>query len=154
MSADQVFSIVTPAVLPAWLLLVLLPRWQWTARLINAAIVPGLLGILYLVLAVTHFSDSGGGFGTLAEVRTLFESPWALLAGWIHYLAFDLFVGAWEVRDAQTLGIHHLWVVPCLFLTFMFGPVGLLFYLALRLALRRTLLVGEPLVATSTSAET
>ena len=53
--------------------------------------------------------------------------------GWIHYLAFDLFVGAWEVRDAQARGIHHLLVIPCLFLTLMAGPGGLLLYWAIRI---------------------
>ena len=55
-------------------------------------------------------------------------TPWLLLAGWIHYLAFDLFVGSWEVRDAQERGIPHLAVVPCLLLTFMFGPAGWFLY--------------------------
>jgi hypothetical protein len=68
----------------------------------------------------------------LADVRALFSNDFLLLAGWIHYLAFDLFIGSWEVRDARRLGIHHLTVVPCLVLTFMLGPVGLLLYLALR----------------------
>ncbi len=56
----------------------------------------------------------------------LFENPYLLLAGWVHFLAFDLLVGAWEVRDARRVGITHLLVVPCLLLTFMAGPVGLL----------------------------
>jgi hypothetical protein len=54
------------------------------------------------------------------------------LAGWIHYLAFDLFVGAWEVRDAQRQGIHHLLVIPCLLATLMAGPAGLALYWLLR----------------------
>ena len=62
-------------------------------------------------------------------MRTLFENPWLLLAGWAHYLAFDLFIGGWEVRDAQRRGIPHLLVVPALVLTFLFGPAGLLLYL-------------------------
>ena len=52
--------------------------------------------------------------------------------GWTHYLAFDLFIGGWEVRDAQSRGISHLLVVPALVLTFLFGPAGLLLYLAVR----------------------
>ena len=55
-----------------------------------------------------------------------------LLAGWIHYLAFDLFIGGWETRDAVRNGIPHLLVIPCLLLTFMLGPIGLLAYFALR----------------------
>ena len=63
-----------------------------------------------------------------------FTSPHAALAGWIHYIAFDLFVGAWEVRDARRRGIPHGWVLPALFLTLMAGPLGLLFYLLVRFA--------------------
>ncbi len=143
MTPEQLFAISTRAVLPGWLLLVFLPRWRWTARLVGGVVLPGLLGLLYLWLIVAHWGESDGGFDSLAGVAALFESPWLLLAGWVHYLAFDLFVGAWEVRDAQRLGIHHLLVVPCLLLTFLFGPVGLLAYLGLRLARRRLAAIDE-----------
>ena len=68
------------------------------------------------------------------------RNPWLLLAGWLHYLAFDLLIGTWEVRDARERGIPHVVVVPCLVLTFMLGPAGWLLYLALRFAVaaRRT----------------
>ena len=67
-----------------------------------------------------------------------FETPGLLLAGWLHYLAFDLFVGAWEVRTARAEGIPHLLVVPALILTFLFGPAGLLLFLVLRTILAQT----------------
>jgi len=86
---------------------------------------------------VTTFAGTEGGFSSLADVSKLFENPWALLAGWTHYLAFDLFIGGWEVRDAHDRGVPHLFIVPALVLTFLFGPAGLLVYLAIR-ALRRT----------------
>ena len=75
-------------------------------------------------------------FNTLAGVKSLFQNDALLLAGWIHYLAFDLFVGSWEVRDANRLGIHHLLVIPCLVCTLMLGPAGLLAYFVLRVILR------------------
>ncbi len=142
MSPEQLFSLSTLLVLPGWLLLVFLPRWRWTARLVCPVVIPLVLAVVYLWLVATTFGRTEGGFGSLAEVSQLFQNPRALLAGWIHYLAFDLFVGSWEVRDAQRAGVHHLLVVPCLFLTFFFGPVGLLLYLVLRFALKRRLFVG------------
>ncbi|HEX8459403.1 MAG TPA: ABA4-like family protein [Pyrinomonadaceae bacterium] len=142
MSPETIFSICTKLVLPGWLLLVFAPRWKWTARFIAACALPLALACVYLVIVATHFGRSEGGFGSLAEVSLLFRDPYNLLAGWVHYLAFDLFVGAWEVRDAGRLGIHHLLVVPCLVLTFLFGPVGLLLYFVLRFAFKRELLVG------------
>ena len=98
---------------------------------------PLTLAALYAVLVGQHWGESEGGFGSLADVAKLFANPSVLLAGWIHYLVFDLFTGAWEVRDAQRHAVPHWAVVPCLILTFMFGPAGLLLYFVLRYALRR-----------------
>ncbi len=142
MPPEKLFSICGALVLPGWLLLAAAPRWKWTARLVCGVVLPLLLAGVYLYLVAAHFGSARGGFGSLAEVAELFRDPHMLLAGWVHYLAFDLFVGSWEVRDAQANGVHHLLVVPCLFLTFFLGPVGLLLYFALRLGLRRKLFVG------------
>jgi ABA DEFICIENT 4-like len=76
-------------------------------------------------------------FSTLEGLASLQGSPWLLLAGWLHYLAFDLFVGAWEVRTARRDGIAHLAVVPSLILTFMVGPAGLLVFTVTRLLVRK-----------------
>jgi hypothetical protein len=130
-------------VVPGWLLLVFAPRWKWSARIIAGILIPLLLALVYLYLVVTQFGKSDGGFGSLEEVSLLFKNPYALLAGWIHYLAFDLFIGSWEVRDSQRLGIHHLLVVPCLVLTFLFGPIGLLLYFTLRWITKRGIIVNE-----------
>jgi hypothetical protein len=73
----------------------------------------------------------------------LFQSPYVALAGWIHYLAFDLFLGAWQVRDANRRDINHLWLVPCLVLTFLAGPVGLLLYFCIRWWIAKTLITVE-----------
>jgi hypothetical protein len=61
------------------------------------------------------------------------------MAGWIHYLLFDLFVGAWEVRDAVRRDVPHWLVVPCLILTLILGPIGLLLYVVVRFVKTRAL---------------
>lgn len=137
MSADSLFSFASTLVLPGWLLLVLLPRWKYSATLVAAVVIPALLGLLYAWLIVSSIGSTDGGFGSLADVRALFSNEFLLLAGWIHYLAFDLFIGSWEVRDAQRHGVHHLAVIPCLVLTFLFGPVGLLLYFVIRTGVTR-----------------
>ncbi len=136
----MMFSAASTLVMPGWLLLVFLPRWRWTTAFITSCLLPGLLAIAYLTLFATNLGSMPEGFASfnsLAGVKLLFESDALLLAGWIHYLAFDLFIGSWQVRDAQRLGIHHLLVIPCLVLTLMLGPIGLLTYLVLRLVARR-----------------
>lgn len=132
MSAEQVFTIANSIALVSWLGLVLLPRAPWVTRYVTSLVVPGLLAITYAVLIGSQWSGSQGGFGSLAAVSQLFSNPWLLLAGWIHYLAFDLLVGSWETQDATKRGVPHLLVVPCLALTFMFGPAGWLAYQGVR----------------------
>ena len=131
MTAEQLFSILNMATMAAWLALVFLPRVRWTATVIPV-VMPCLLAVIYVILVASTLTQSEGGFSSLAGVRALFDNPWLLLAGWTHYLAFDLFIGGWEVRDAQRRGVPHLLIVPALVLTFLFGPAGLLLYLAIR----------------------
>lgn len=100
--------------------------------------IPALLAIAYGLFIWTGFVEAeGGGFGSIAEVRALFASDSALTAGWLHYLAFDLFVGSWIVADGLKRRIPALLILPCLPLTFLFGPLGLLLFLALRIAFLR-----------------
>jgi hypothetical protein len=88
----------------------------------------------YVVIVAVSFGHGPGGFSSLEAVGQLFTRPWMLLAGWLHYLAFDLFVGSWMVRDAKERGIRHVLILPLLLLTFLFGPAGWLGYLGLRAA--------------------
>jgi hypothetical protein len=139
MNFETLFSAASMLVMPGWLLLVLVPRWRWTTAFITSWLIPVVLAVAYLALFVAYFRSSPDGFSafnSLAGVKSLFQHDGLLLAGWIHYLCFDLFIGSWEVRDSARLGIHHLLVIPCLVLTLMMGPVGLLAYLTLRLILR------------------
>ncbi|MEW5916675.1 MAG: ABA4-like family protein [Gemmatimonadota bacterium] len=132
MTADWLFSILNLVAIAAWLPMIVVPRARWASAIIPV-VVPVLLGVIYVALVVVALPQSEGSFSSLAGVRALFENPWGLLAGWTHYLAFDLFIGGWEVRDAQQRGIPHLLVLPTLVLTFLFGPGGLLLYLGIRL---------------------
>jgi hypothetical protein len=131
MTAEQLFSILNLVAIAAWLPLVFIPRARWAASLVPV-VISAVLAVAYVGLIAASLTEGGGGFSSLASVRALFASDWALLAGWAHYLAFDLFVGGWEVRDAQRRGVPHLLVVPSLVLTFLLGPAGLLLYLGVR----------------------
>ena len=129
---NQLFSILNAVALVTWILLIVLPRQRWVAGVLAPIVVPALFATVYVAIIATKWRGSSGGFASLADVATLFGQPWLLLAGWVHYLAFDVFVGSWEVRDARERGIPHLAVVPCLVLTFLFGPAGWLAYTGLR----------------------
>jgi hypothetical protein len=131
MTPEQLFSILNLIAIAGWVPLVFLPRARWAMSVVPV-VVPLVLALVYAALVAWALPRSEGGFSSLSGVQSLFENPWALLAGWTHYLAFDLFIGGWEVRDARERGIPHLLIVPVLVLTFLLGPCGLLLYLLVR----------------------
>ena len=137
MKAEQVFSAANLIAIIGWIMLAVAPRWKYTGKIVLSGALPILLAIAYLILIVIFFGQGDGDFGTLPGVMKLFTNEWTVVAAWIHYLAFDLFVGIWEVKDSQKRGISHWFVVPCLFLTLMLGPIGLLLYSILRLFLAK-----------------
>lgn len=140
MSPETFFSIANASVLPGWALLIFLPRWSWTTRLVTTVLIPGLLAVAYAVYLIPNIGEAEGGFGSLPDVMALFSDPRLVLAGWLHYLAFDLLVGTLIVRDAIRERVPHLAVVPCLAACFMAGPLGWLLYLVVRGTTRRKLL--------------
>jgi hypothetical protein len=105
-----------------------------------AIAIPLVLSVLYSGLILANWAGADGGFSSLPDVQLLFTSAPIALGGWVHYLAFDLFVGAWAVRTARAEGIAHWMVLPCLVLTFLFGPAGLLAFAILRFTLTRKVL--------------
>ena len=127
MTIEGVFSACNLLAMVGWILLLTVPR-QRMAMAIAGTAIPLTLAAIYLVLFVLHVRESSGGFSSLAAVAQLFANHWLLLAGWVHYLAFDLFIGAWETRDAMARRVPRLLLAPCLVMTFMLGPIGLLGY--------------------------
>ena len=139
MTPDRLFEIASSFVLIGWLALLLAPLRSGLAVTAACWVTAILCGGYFALLAAGLAGPGpppGAGFGTLAGVRLLLSTPEALLAGWVHYLAFDLFIGAWQVEDAPAARIPHWLVVPCLILTFVAGPVGLLLYLLIKAARR------------------
>jgi hypothetical protein len=129
---DQVFMAGNGFGLVGWLLLIAAPRWQWTARLVLSGWWSVALAVAYTALAVAFLPEAEGGFGSISAVRSLFAHDAVLTAGWFHYLAFDLFVGAAEVKQAQKDGISHIVMIPILIATSMLGPIGLLVFFVVR----------------------
>ncbi len=133
MEPALLFKIANLMALLGWIIIVALHDRPLTYRLVFNGIIL-LLSVFYASAITWSFSDSqgDGNFSSLEGVMALFTSPKAVLAGWIHYLAFDMTVGLLIVHYGAKNGINRLVLLPCLFFTFMFGPVGLLlFYLLL-----------------------
>ena len=144
MTLEMLFQAANYAVIPFWLLLILAPRWSWTERLVHSPIVLLLLTPIYAYMLFGYGpAPEGMSFSSLYGIMVGFSAPHVAVAGWIHYLIFDLFVGAWEARDARRRGVPHLLLVPCLLATLLIGPVGLLLYVLVRFFSKRLLEFDE-----------
>jgi len=133
MSADLLFSISNGLALIGWLILIFLPR-RWGAFPIPTRyVIPGLLGISYAIAIIPALAGASGSFTSLEGLRSLYETANddLLVAGWQHYLAFDLFVGTWIAERLDRLGVNRLIQIPAYLLTFIAGPVGLLICFAI-----------------------
>lgn len=137
MPPDQIFQICSSIAMAGWLILIVLPGWHAADKFILGIIIM-LFALTYSWLLFTSFSFSDmGKFGSLQGVLELFRDPTVVTAGWIHYLAFDLLAGLFIRSNGRKHGISHWLVIPCLLLTFMLGPVGVLLYLLIRWMITR-----------------
>ena len=133
MSPDSVFQACSTIAMAGWLvLLILSPFWSGFDKFLISIVIT-LFAIVYAWLIFQVFAPGDfQKFGSLNGVMELFTDKTAVTAGWVHYLAFDLLTGIWIKKNAGKYGIHHLLLVPCLLITFMLGPIGLLLYLLIR----------------------
>jgi hypothetical protein len=137
MPFEQLFSSASTLAMLGWFILVFLPRgWKWLNP-IASMLIPLILSVLYSFLIARYFFSAEGGFDTLANVQQLFTYPAVALAGWVHYLAFDLFVGGVIAKQADQIGLSRLIQAPILLLTFMFGPFGYLLFMLIKAAMLR-----------------
>ena len=136
MDFELIFSLAGLLAMLGWIVLLVSPFIpQWSDR-IAGLIIPLTFSFGYLVILLFFPPQTGGGFASFAEVTQLFSNPEALMAGWVHFLAFDLFVGAWICRTARNEGIKFWMVLPCLPITFMLGPAGFLLFSTVRALLK------------------
>ena len=137
MSFEQLFSSASTLAMLGWFILIFLPRdWKWLNP-IASMLIPLTLSALYSFLIARYFFSAEGGFDTLANVQQLFTYPAVALAGWVHYLAFDLFMGGVIAKQADEIGLSRLIQAPTLLLTFMFGPFGYLLFMLIKAAMLR-----------------
>jgi Domain of unknown function (DUF4281) len=139
MTAEQLFSIANTTALASWLIL------AWAVFRKNSFLRDHIAGrwlplgfaALYTLLILFFFASADGGFDTLANVQVLFTSSWVALAGWVHYLAFDLFVGALIARRIMETGLPRALLIALLPATFLFGPIGFIAHELALLLFRR-----------------
>jgi hypothetical protein len=131
---QRVFSFSNLLALPFWLLMIVFPHWSWTKRIIQSPLVVVPHAAVYAALALPRSRELLPAVAnpTLDGVQTLLSKPENATIGWIHFLAFDLFVGRWAFLDSRERGISAWVMAPVLSLVLMLGPAGFLLYLLVR----------------------
>jgi hypothetical protein len=135
MSLATAFSLSSFLVLPLWVLMIALPGWKLTYRVLQSPLVCLAPALLYLLLVVPALGSLLPALlnPDAAGMASLLGTPEGATIAWVHFLAFDLFVGRWIYLDSRQRGVNPWLVAPVLFLTLMTGPLGFSLYLALRL---------------------
>ena len=129
------FSLTFTVAAPFWALMIVLPHWSWTKRIIASPWIVAPPLVIYGILVLGSLGDvlPAVTSPTLDGVRELLGTADGAAAGWAHMIAFDLFVGRWAYLDSRARGIPALVMAPVLLLTILLGPLGLLAYLLVRL---------------------
>src|ERR1700716_1911204 len=133
---DPLFSLSSSLVLPFWLAMLLAPTWRWTERVMRSMLPVAVLAAIYSALIIPRLPDILPGLmqPRLHSIAALLGPPEGATIGWVHFLAFDLFVGRWAYLDSRERGISGWLMAPVLALTLLIGPLGWLSYLGLRWA--------------------
>lgn len=130
----QLFSVSFLLVAPFWFLLIFLPAWSWTERIVRSPWIAAPAALLYTVLVLPNFVDvlTAVANPNLTGIMALLGTPAGATIGWVHFLAFDLFVGRWLYLDSRERELSSWLVSPVLLLTLLLAPMGFLTYLLVR----------------------
>ena len=134
MEMGLIFQLSSLLVMPFWFLVIFLPHWGWTKRIIGSIWVVVPAALLYAILIIPIMPSAIGDLTnpTLGGIAALIGEPYGATVAWIHFLAFDLFVGRWVYLDSREKNVTAWLASPSLFFTLMFGPFGLILYLFIR----------------------
>ena len=147
MTPEDVFQLANGTAPLAWLAMIAAPDNHWVKRTVLSGAWVAMLASMYFLVVATHFNFTAADFTTLEGVTALLSDPWAMTAGWIHYLAFDLLAGVILTKKGSALGIARWQLLPCQLCTFMLGPVGIVLFVAIAKAKGiqwSSLAIGQP----------
>ena len=127
---ETIFNIFNSGILLFWILLLVLPKKVFTQKVIAFPWVPLAFAIGYAYFLSFTTGTLSADFSSLSSLTEMFQNsnPRGVAAGWLHYLAFDFWVGCWMLKNSQEKGVKHLWMIMPLIFTFMLGPVGIILY--------------------------
>ncbi len=142
MNPDLLFRLANLFALLIWIIIFIFPFSRIYRLLIRSGLVLGIFALGYMVIMISFFRADPSSLTNLDGVKALLDNEWAFLAGWIHYLAFDLLAGIWILNDSVRSGIPRGLIILTLIFTFMAGPFGLFLYFIVKSLRKKTLNMG------------
>ncbi len=125
-TVDQIFNGANVFVLPFWLLMVVLPNWGMTRKVMQSFIPFVILALVYLYLfinSITPESAAALSNPQLKDIAQFFSDETIAATGWVHFLVMDLFIGRYIYWQGQETGV---WTIHSLLICLFAGPIGLL----------------------------
>ena len=127
---ETIFNVFNTGILFFWLALMVFPKSKFTQKITDFPWVPLVIAFGYIYFLSTTEGTFSADFSSLSGLTQMFQNanPQGVAAGWLHYLAFDFWVGCWMLKDSQKKQIKHVFVLLPMLCTFMLGPVGIIIY--------------------------
>ena len=142
MSTGVAFALALAIVAPAWVILILDPGGRAARAVVHNALIFLLLAAFHAVVTVIAAVDPAD-LSSWDRIQALYRDDVMVLNTWLHFIAVDLFVGAWMARDGTRLGVHGVVVRLCLVVTFSIAPLGIAIYLIVRARTTGTAAISE-----------
>ena len=135
----MIYSWLNIGVIPFWLILLFFPQSKICGMFVTSIFPILILGSLYLYLFYyfyvfgINFLENFNLYLGLYNLRDLFENESFLILFWTHFLAVNLFCGAWIVKDSQKIYMSKFLVFFPIVITYFVGPIGIFVYWILRI---------------------
>ena len=136
---ETLYMWINLGVLPFWLILIIFPQ-SHLSRIFVTSIFPFFIlsGVYIFILYKSYFIgyDFDGNFSLylgLSELSRLFEDHLYIMIFWTHFIAINLFIGGWIVKDSQKFSINKVLMAVPLIVTYLIGPIGLFLYWIIRI---------------------
>ena len=139
LTSENIYIWCNFAVIPLWIMLIIIPNSRITQILINSVIIPLVLSLAYVyviyqaILLEEPIFDTFKIYLSLENLYTIFATESFLLVFWLHFLALNLFLGSWISRDGVKYNMSRSLVFVPLILVYFTGPLGLVLYWIIRI---------------------
>ena len=138
-TTEMFYLWVNIGVLPFWILIIFFPQSHLCKYLATSIFPIFLLSAAYTFilykayLGSFDFENNFSLYLGLSNISELFRDDYYLLMLWTHFVAVNLFIGGWILKDAQKLYVNKILLALPLIITYLIGPIGIFLYWIIRI---------------------